>query len=256
VVKGSIVSSAARQVRIGRFEGSGSFSGLARVAGLTLKQPTVYFLAPLPQWIFSGRELITWSIMMELSVYGTWSGLPNEIASELFSSATLYQLKAGDTLFQTGDKGDGCYRLDVGLLKVSLISPQVKERIIAIITPGVVVGDLAVIDGLPRSASVHALTDCELRFLSRAAFERLAQDHPEIHQYLVKLLAARLRQADEIIASLAFLPAKAGVAYALLALAENLGEETDSGAVLIPRIINQGDIAAMAGSPARMQAGS
>ena len=68
--------------------------------------------------------------------------LPNEIASELFSSATLYQLKAGDTLFQTGDKGDGCYRLDVGLLKVSLISPQVKERIIAIITPGIVVGDL------------------------------------------------------------------------------------------------------------------
>lgn len=118
-MKGSIVSSAARQARIGRFEGSGSFSGLARVAGLTLKQPTVYFLAPLPQWIFSGRELIAWSNMMELSVYGTWSGLPNEIASELFSSATLYQLKAGDTLFQTGDKGDGCYRLDVGLLKDS-----------------------------------------------------------------------------------------------------------------------------------------
>jgi CRP-like cAMP-binding protein len=47
----------------------------------------------------------------------------------------------------------------------------------------------------------------------------------------VKLLAARLRQADEIIASLAFLPAKARVAYALLGLAENLGEETDSGAV-------------------------
>ena len=63
----------------------------------------------------------------------------------------------------------------------------------------------------------------------------------------MKLLAARLRQADEIIASLAFLPAKARVAYALLGLAENLGEETDSGAVLIPRIINQGDIAAMAG---------
>jgi CRP/FNR family transcriptional regulator, cyclic AMP receptor protein len=184
---------------------------------------------------------------MELSVYGTWSGLPNEIASELFASARPYRLKAGDTLFQTGDTGDGCYRLDTGLLKVSLISPQVRERIIAIITPGAVVGDLAVIDGLPRSASVHALTNCELRFLSRDAFDRLAQAHPEIHQYLVRLLAARLRQADNIIASLAFLPAKARVARALLALAENLGEETNSGGVLIPRIINQGDIAAMAG---------
>lgn len=184
---------------------------------------------------------------MEFSLYGTWSDLPNEIASELFASASLRQLEAGDTLFQTGDKGDGCYRLDKGLLKVSLISAQVRERIIAMITPGAVVGDLAVIDGLPRSASVHALTNCELRFLSRGAFERIAQEHPEIHQYLVRMLAARLRQADDIIASLAFLPAKARVARALLALAENVGKETDSGGVLIPRIINQGDIAAMAG---------
>ena len=63
----------------------------------------------------------------------------------------------------------------------------------------------------------------------------------------MKLLAARLRQADEIIASLAFLPVKARVAQALFALAENVGEEMDSGGVLIPRIITQGDIAAMAG---------
>ena len=185
--------------------------------------------------------------MLQLSVGGTWSGLPKEIASELFARATLHRLKAGQTLFQIGDIGDGCYRLDKGLLKVSLISPQVRERIIAILTPGAVVGDLAVIDGLPRSASVLALTNCELRFLSRTAFERLAQEHPEIQQYLVKLLAARLRQADDVIASLAFLPVKARVAHALLGLAENLGEETDSGGILIPRMINQGDIAALAG---------
>jgi CRP/FNR family cyclic AMP-dependent transcriptional regulator len=185
--------------------------------------------------------------MMELSVYGSWSSLPKEIASELFASAKLHRLKAGDTLFQAGDTGDGCYRLDKGLLKVSLISPQVSERIVAILTPGAIVGDLAVIDGLPRSASVLALTNCELRFLSRAAFEHLAREHPEIYQYLVKLLAARLRQADDTIASLAFLPIKGRVARALLALAENLGEEAATGGILIPRMINQGDIAAMAG---------
>jgi CRP/FNR family cyclic AMP-dependent transcriptional regulator len=177
--------------------------------------------------------------MVQLSVGGTWSGLPKEIASELFARATFHRLKAGETLFQIGDIGDGCYRLDKGLLKVSLISPQVRERIIAILTPGAVVGDLAVIDGLPRTASVFALTNCELRFLSRVAFERLAQEHPEIHRYLVKLLAARLRQADDVIASLAFLPVKARVAHALLGLAENLGEETDSGGILIPRAITE-----------------
>jgi len=184
--------------------------------------------------------------MVELSVSGTWSGLPAEIASALFARATLRRLQVGETLFHIGDVGDGCYSLDVGLLKVSLISPQIKERIIAVLTPGTIVGDLAVIDGLPRSASVAALTNCELRFLSRVSFERLAQERPEINQHLVKLLAARLRQADDTIASLAFLPVRARVARALLSLAKHLGEKTE-GAILIPRMITQGDIAAMAG---------
>src|SRR5262245_32466015 len=185
--------------------------------------------------------------MVALSLSSTWSDLPAEIVSALFAHATLRRLEVGETLFHVGDVGDGCYRLDIGLLKVSLISPQIKERIIAVLTPGTIVGDLAVIDGLPRSASVVALTNCELRFLSRVSFERHARQHPEIYQYLVNLLAARLRQADDTIASLAFLPVRARVARALLSLADDLGEKTDSGAILIPPLITQGDIAAMAG---------
>jgi CRP/FNR family transcriptional regulator len=187
------------------------------------------------------------AITMQLSVAGTWSDLPKQIASELFASATIRRLKPGETLFETGDLGNGCYRLDKGVLKVNLTSPQAKERIIAILTPGAVVGDLAVIDALPRSASVVALTNSELRFLSKLTFKQLARKHPEIHLYLVKLLAARLRQADETIAALAFLSVKARVARALLTLAEDLGEATESGGILIPPIINQRDIAAMAG---------
>ncbi len=185
--------------------------------------------------------------LVKLSAPGTWSDLSKEIASELFASGTICRLKSGDMLFQVGDGGDGCFRLDTGLLKVGLISPQVKEQIIAILAPGAIVGDLAVVDGLPRSVSAVALTNCELRFLSRVAFEALAREHPEIHQYLMKLLAARLRQAHDTIAALAFLPVKARVARALLTLAENFGAATASGGILIPHMLNQRDIAAMAG---------
>jgi CRP/FNR family transcriptional regulator len=156
--------------------------------------------------------------MVQLSVSGTWSALPEAVASELFANGPSRCLKAGHTLFQAGDAGDGCYRLDIGLLKVSLISPQIKERIISILVPGAIVGDLAMIDGLPRSASVIALTNCELRFLSRGAFEQLTRKRPEIYRYLVNVLAARLRQADDTIASLAFLPMKGRVARAVLSL--------------------------------------
>src|SRR5262249_34835109 len=116
--------------------------------------------------------------MVELSVSGTWSGLPKEIASDLLAGAPLHRLKAGDTLFEAGDTGDGCYRLDNGLLKVALVSPQVREQIVAILAPGAIVGDLAVLDGLPRSASVVAFAGCELRFLSRLGFPGLGPARP------------------------------------------------------------------------------
>ena len=184
---------------------------------------------------------------VKLSIASEWSGLPEDIASELLAKATSHRLKAGDTLFEAGDEGDGCYRLDKGVLKVSLRSPQGGERILAVLAEGSVVGDLAMIDGLPRSASVTALTDCELRFISRASFQHCAQQHPEIHRYLVSLLAKRLRETDDSIAALAFLTAKGRVAYALLEIAERLGEQTGSGEIVIPQMINQKDLAAMAG---------
>ena len=178
-------------------------------------------------------------------VSNTW--LPEEIASGLFASATSRCLKANDTLFQTGDTGDGCYLLNSGMLKVIVTSSQGDERILAILTPGTIVGDLAMIDGLPQSTSVVALTDCELCFVSRTAFEHFASQNAEIYQYLLKVLAASLRQAEKHIASLAFLTAKGRVAYALLELAKTVGLENGSGEVLIPRMINQKGLAAMAG---------
>ena len=145
-----------------------------------------------------------------------------------------------------GGEGDGCYRLDKGVLKVSLRSPQGGERIIGVLAEGSVVGDLGIIDGLPRSASVTALTDCELRFINRASFQHCAQQHPEIHRYLVSRLAQRLRETEDSIAALAFLTAKGRVAYALLEIAERLGKQTGSE-IVIPQMINQKDLAAMAG---------
>ena len=66
-------------------------------------------------------------------------------------------------------------------------------------------------------------------------------------RYLVSVLAKRLRETDDSIAALAFLTAKGRVAYALLEIAESLGEQTGSGEIVIPRMINQKDLAALAG---------
>ena len=127
---------------------------------------------------------------------------------ELFDAARVHQLKAGGVLFAAGDPGDGCYRLDEGLLKVMVTSTSGEERIVAILGPGTVVGELAMIDGMPRSASVVALRDSVLRFVSRESYEKYVLPHPEIKQALLKILAFRLRQTDEELVAATFLGAR------------------------------------------------
>jgi CRP/FNR family cyclic AMP-dependent transcriptional regulator len=173
--------------------------------------------------------------------------VPKPLSAPLFAGAALCHLEAGEALFVAGDKGDGCYRLEQGLLKVIVASPRGEERILAVLGPGAIVGELAVIDRGQRSASVFAVRDCELSFISRAAFEERAIQHPEVYQYLVNVLASRLRQTDEAVAAASFLTVKARLARALLELGEHTGEDDGAGRLVIRHKIGQGDLAAMAG---------
>jgi len=175
------------------------------------------------------------------------SGLPGHLATDLFLGAKPVRLKADEVLFLASDPGDGCYRIDEGLLKVSMMSRTGTERILAFMGPGSIVGELSMIDGRPRSAAVVAVRDATLSFLSRASFEAFAQRQPEIYKSLVTLLATRLRETDTVIAAGSFLPLKGRVASTLLELADHFGQDVGSGRVVIRQKIGQSDIAAMAG---------
>src|SRR5262249_39765282 len=142
------------------------------------------------------------------------------LSTSLFRGAASRHLKAGEALFVAGEPGDGCYRLEQGLLKVVVTSPWGEERILAMLGPGQIVGEVAVLDGGPRSASVFAVRDCELSFISRAAFEERTIRHPEIYRDLTKILATRLRETDETMAATCFLTVKARLARALLELGQ------------------------------------
>jgi CRP/FNR family cyclic AMP-dependent transcriptional regulator len=109
------------------------------------------------------------------------------------------------------------------------------------------VGELAMIDGLPRSASVQAIRDCEFTFVRRVAFTEMLHQHRELYIDIVTTLAARLRQSDEDMVASSFLTARARVARALLQFARQLGEEAGPGRILIRRKITQSDLGAMAG---------
>jgi CRP/FNR family cyclic AMP-dependent transcriptional regulator len=175
------------------------------------------------------------------------SVFPEHLSAQLFGHAKRIKLAADEVLFLAGDPGDGCYHVEQGLLKVSIIGPSGAERILAILGAGAIVGELSTIDGKPRSASVAAVRDSELDFISRTAFEAFAQQHPEVYKHMVSLLAARLRDTDEVLAAGSFLPLKGRVARALLDLAEAFGQPVGQGRILIRQKISQSDVAAMAG---------
>src|SRR5215470_11983762 len=113
--------------------------------------------------------------------------------------------------------------------------------------PSAVVGELSMIDGLPRSASVVAVRPATLSFLSRDAFKAFAKKHPELYEYLVMLLAARLRETDAVIAAGSFLPNKGRLACTLLELAGDFGQDVGDGRTVIRQRIGQSDLAAMTG---------
>jgi len=176
------------------------------------------------------------------------SGLPTRLSRELFARAEVVQLPAGRVLFWQGDSGDGCYRVEDGLIKLTMISKSGTERILAFHGPRDIVGVRAIIDGLPRPMSAVAVRDAVLSFVSRTAFEAFAEKHPELCQSLLRLLTNRMREREKMLAATSFLMVKGRIAHTLLELAEHFGEELEPGRIVIRQQISQYDLAAMVGT--------
>jgi CRP/FNR family transcriptional regulator len=175
------------------------------------------------------------------------AALPIEYSSRLLAGAPTINLKKGQALVEVGATGDGCYWLKEGVLKVSVASNQGAERILAILGSGSIVGELSMIDGLPRSASVYALRDSSLTFVARSTFLECLHESPRLYAHLVETLVARLRHADEEVAASSFLSLKARVARALLQFTRHLGEPTATPDQFVIRDkLRQEDLAALA----------
>jgi CRP-like cAMP-binding protein len=172
--------------------------------------------------------------------------LPPALAEGLIAQASTVELTPDQTLFRNGDACDGCYHVIDGLMKVSVELPSRRERILAILGAGGFIGELSLVDGAPRSATVTAIKRAKLYFISRAAFEAFAAAHPEIYRHIADLLARRLRDNSATLA-MSSLSIKARAARALLSLAAAFGKDVGSGRILIRQKVNQGDLAAMAG---------
>lgn len=112
--------------------------------------------------------------------------------AELFSHETNpVRLAPGDVLFKAGETGDAMFVVLEGTLEV-LVGETVVERA----TRGAILGEMALIDQSPRSATVVARENAALVKLDSARFQRLVQQHPFFATHVMKVLADRIRAKD------------------------------------------------------------
>lgn len=122
-------------------------------------------------------------------------------------AATSYpkRLTRGQVLFTEGEPCDALYVVESGRVKVSVTSPHGDELVLAVVGPGGSLGELAVVDGAPRSAGAEALEDTTLVCLPRDAVLLLLRSSPEAALALATDLAAILRRLTTSASDLVFL---------------------------------------------------
>ncbi|MDJ0930199.1 Crp/Fnr family transcriptional regulator [Breoghania sp.] len=174
--------------------------------------------------------------------------LAPDLAAGLEALARPMKLKAGTILFETGDPGNGCYAIMEGSLRVSLLSAEGDEQLLAVLGPGQLVGEMALLDGRPRLATVTALKPARLAFFDKVAFDRFVEENPELYRHMLRIVGGRLRQANDVLATRSFLPLPGRVAKTMLLLADSFGKEVEQGRTLIHYKLSQADIAKMAGA--------
>lgn len=164
--------------------------------------------------------------------------------------ATLGKKKTYDkdsVILMEEEAGTALFVIIKGKVKVSRTSTDGREVILSILGESDFFGEMAILDGLNRSASVIAIEDSELFIIQRNEFIDLLKNHPEVSISLLQELTARLRSADMKIKSLSLKDAEGKVATVILQIADDIGK-IKHGIVEIEKLPLQQDLANMAGT--------
>jgi len=173
----------------------------------------------------------------------------------LIRKAHDVSLAAGSDCISGRDAGDGCYRIEDGLLKVTSARRR-EERILAILGPGSIVGELSDDRWSATVRFPSRRTRRKLRLLSRAAFEAFGRSNPEVHRHVMILAARRLRDTNDRSQQPASCPSRDACPGAAPNLRKLSVATSAAGVSSCRQKVTQSGSAAMAGIAAKMSAAS
>jgi len=158
------------------------------------------------------------AILRRHSLFGQ---LGPAVIEHLGSYMKRRNLPSGTMIFAKGDPGTGLICVLAGTVKISMLSTNGREIVFSIMQKGDIFGEIALLDGHPRTADATAITDCELMVIERRDFIPFLRNQPDLAIQIIKTLCSRLRRTTEQVQDLAFLNSRTRLAKTLLQLIDD-----------------------------------
>ena len=169
-----------------------------------------------------------------------FGGLPDALLDRIAMHAQWRDFRRNETIFSQGDEGDALFGVVSGRVRINTMSPEGREVFLNIMEPGDTFGEIAVIDGLPRTAGAVALDPATLIAIGRQDFLTVIEHEPALAMHLLRLFCQRMRWTSDLVEESSFLFGPARLAKRLLVLAALHGEAGPEGMELA---ISQSELA-------------
>lgn len=149
---------------------------------------------------------------------------------QMLAARTVRKLfQAGELLFCEGEPCTGLHIVAQGKVRIFKTSMSGREQVLAVEGPGSSIAELPVFDGGPYPASVMAIEDSEIAFISRRDFHAYCREHPDVALKVLAVVGGRLRRLVGIIEELSFTTIRQRLVSTLLKMAQADGKKTARG---------------------------
>ena len=183
--------------------------------------------------VADARRLPSSRLSSVLRQHPIFRDLGNEALDQLCRYAKHSTLKRGATICSKGDPGTSLFAVISGTVKISVSSPDGRNAILNLINAGDTFGEIAVLDGRPRSTDAIANTNCELFVIDRREFIPFVKSQPALAMKFIELLCARLRWTSQQVEQVILQNLPGRLASALLGLTEERKFDSGSGTLAI-----------------------
>jgi CRP-like cAMP-binding protein len=176
-----------------------------------------------------------------------FAGLTEDERTALSGRLRRRRYRKNEMVFLRGDLGRDLYLIESGAVKICLTTEDGKEMTLALLSQGEFFGELALLDGEPRSSDAVTMEPSQFLLLERTEFLQFVEEHPRLAHRVMEVLSRRLRDNNQLVQDAAFFDIAARLARVILRLADSVGEPDGEG-ITIGRRLTQNELAGMIGT--------